>query len=73
MLALMAMSALSFAGFSALVSIVPLWAVRGGSDEVGAGLVNAVMMAATVAVQTTVPAALRRLGWRVTLLAGVVL
>lgn len=71
--ALMVMSALSFAGFSALVSIVPLWAVRGGADEVGAGLVNAVMMAATVAVQTTVPAALRRFGWRVTLLAGVVL
>lgn len=72
-LALMVMSALSFAGFSALVSIVPLWAVRGGADEVGAGLVNAVMMAATVAVQTTVPSALRRLGWRVTLSAGVVL
>lgn len=72
-LALMVMSAFSFAGFSALVAIVPLWAVRGGADEVGAGLVNAVMMAATVAVQTTVPAALRRFGWRVTLLAGVVL
>lgn len=71
--ALMVMSAFSFAGFSALVAIVPLWAVRGGADEVGAGLVNAVMMAATVAVQTTVPAALRRFGWRVTLLAGVVL
>lgn len=72
-LALMAMSALSFAGFGALVSTVPLWAVRGGADEVGAGLVNAVMMAATVAVQTTVPAALRRFGWTPTLLAGVVL
>lgn len=72
-LALMAMSALSFAGFSALVSTVPLWAVRGGGDEVGAGLVNAVMMAATVAVQMTVPAALRRFGWRATLLAGAVL
>lgn len=73
MAALMVMSALSFAGFSALVSTVPLWAVRGGADEVGAGLVNAVMMAATVAVQTTVPAALRRFGWRATLLAGGVL
>ena len=72
-LALMVMSAVSFAGFSALVSTVPLWAVRGGADEVGAGLVNAVMMAATVAVQTTVPAALGRFGWRVTLSAGVVL
>ncbi len=71
--ALMAMSALSFAGFSALVSTVPLWAVRGGADEVGAGLINAVMMAATVAVQTTVPAALRRFGWRITLSAGTML
>ncbi len=69
----MVMSGLSFAGFSALVAIVPLWAVRGGADEVGAGLVNAVMMAATVAVQTTVPAALRRFGWRVTLSTGVAL
>lgn len=69
----MSMSALGFAGFGALVSTVPLWAVRGGADEVGGGLVNAVMMAATVAVQTTVPAALRRFGWTPTLLAGVVL
>ncbi|WP_160173256.1 MFS transporter [Microbacterium sp. CH12i] len=72
-LALMAMSALGFAGFGALVSTVPLWAARGGADEIGGGLVNAVMMAATVAVQTTVPAALRRFGWTPTLLAGVVL
>ncbi|MDQ0643880.1 MFS transporter [Microbacterium murale] len=72
-MALMSMSALCFAGFGALVSTVPLWAVRGGADEVGGGLVNAVMMAATVAVQTTVPAALRRFGWTPTLLAGVVL
>lgn len=73
MLALMVMSALGFAGFAALVSVVPLWAVRGGADEVGAGLVTTIMMAATVAVQTTVPAALRHFGWRVTLLAGLVL
>lgn len=72
-IALMSMSALGFAGFGALVSTVPLWAVRGGADEVGGGLVNAVMMAATVAVQTTVPAALRRFGWTPTLVAGVAL
>ncbi len=72
-LALMSMSALGFAGFGALVSTVPLWAVHGGADEVGGGLVNAVMMAATVAVQTTVPAALRRFGWTTTLVTGVAL
>lgn len=72
-IALMSMSALGFAGFGALVSTVPLSAVRGGADEVGGGLVNAVMMAATVAVQTTVPAALRRFGWTPTLVAGVAL
>ncbi|MDP3951496.1 MFS transporter [Microbacterium sp.] len=72
-LALMSMSALGFAGFGALVSTVPLWAVQGGADEVGGGLVNAVMMAATVAVQTTVPAALRRFGWTPTLVTGVAL
>ena len=71
--ALVLMSLLSFAGYALLLPTAPLWATHGGADEAGAGLVNAVLMLATVAFQTTVPWALRRLGWRTTLVAGVLL
>ncbi|MBD5785706.1 MFS transporter [Cellulosimicrobium terreum] len=70
---LIAMSAFGFAGYSLLLPAAPLWAVRGGADEAGAGLVNAVLMLATVLTQTTVPAALRRFGWRRTMAVGVLL
>ncbi|MFE7505797.1 MFS transporter [Promicromonospora sp. NPDC057488] len=71
--ALVWMSLFGFAGYALLLPTAPLWATHGGADEAGAGLVNAVLMAATVAFQTTVPWALRRLGWRSTLVAGVLL
>jgi MFS family permease len=67
------MSALGFSGYALLLPSVPLWAVRGGADEGGAGLINAVLMLATVLTQTTVPAALQRIGWRPTMVAGVLL
>ncbi|MFC8598963.1 MFS transporter [Isoptericola sp. NPDC057191] len=70
---LLAMSALGFSGYALLLPSVPLWAVRGGAGEGGAGLVNAVLMLATVLTQTTVPWLLRRVGWRPTMVAGVVL
>lgn len=71
--ALLGVSLLGFAGYALLLPTAPLWAIRGGADEGGAGLVNAVLMLATVAFQTTVPWALRRWGWRTTLVAGVLL
>ncbi|HWL60420.1 MAG TPA: MFS transporter [Microbacteriaceae bacterium] len=71
--ALLVMTALGFAGFALLLPTAPLWARHGGADEGGAGLVNAVLLIATVLVQTAVPWALRTLGWRVVLTAGVVL
>ena len=71
--ALVWMSLFGFAGYALLLPTAPLWATHGGADEGGAGLVNAVLMLATVAFQTTVPWALRRLGWRTTLVAGVLL
>jgi MFS family permease len=71
--ALLWMSLFGFAGYALLLPTAPLWATRGGADEGGAGLVNAVLMLATVAVQTTVPWSLRRWGWRVTLIIGVLL
>jgi MFS family permease len=73
MRALVWMSVLGFAGYALLLPTAPLWATHGGADEGGAGLVNAVLMLATVAVQTTVPWALRRWGWRTTLVVGVLL
>ncbi|MFJ3408116.1 MFS transporter [Promicromonospora sp. NPDC090134] len=71
--ALVWMSLFGFAGYALLLPTAPLWATHGGADEGGAGLVNAVLMLATVTFQTTVPWALRRLGWRTTLVAGVLL
>ncbi|GAA1723665.1 MFS transporter [Isoptericola hypogeus] len=70
---LLAMSALGFSGYALLLPTAPLWAVRGGAGESGAGLVNAVLMLATVLTQTTVPWLLRRVGWRLTMVAGVLL
>jgi len=73
MRALLGVSLLGFAGYALLLPTAPLWATHGGADEGGAGLVNAVLMLATVAVQTTVPWSLRRWGWRTTLVIGVLL
>ncbi|MFE6968049.1 MFS transporter [Isoptericola sp. NPDC057653] len=70
---LLAMSALGFSGYALLLPAAPLWAVRGGATEGGAGLVNAVLMLATVLTQTTVPWLLHRVGWRLTMVVGVVL
>lgn len=71
--ALVCLSLLGFAGYALLLPTAPLLAVRGGADEGGAGLVNAVLMLSTVLCQTAVPWSLRRLGWRTTLTAGVLL
>ena len=73
MSALLWMTGLGFAGFALLLPTAPLWARHGGADEGGAGLVNAVLLFATVLGQTVVPWALRTFGWRVVLTAGVVL
>mgnify|MGYP005810701379 CR=1 FL=1 len=49
--ALLVLTASGFAGFSALLPVVPLWAVDGGANEAGAGLVNGVLLLATVLTQ----------------------
>ena len=33
-----------FAGFALLVPVAPLWVIRGGSDDLGAGLVTGVLL-----------------------------
>ena len=70
---LLATTLAGFAGFAVLLPIAPLWAVHGGADEGGAGLVNGVLLLVTVLTQLTVPATLRRFGWGATLATGVAL
>jgi MFS family permease len=60
--ALLVVTCTGFSGYAALLAVAPLWAVRGGADEVGAGLVNAVLLLSTVAAQPFVPWALARFG-----------
>jgi MFS family permease len=71
--ALGAMTVTGFAGFAALLPVAPLWAVNGGADEAGAGLVNGVLLLFTVLTQLFVPGALRRFGWAPVLVTGMVL
>ncbi|MFD0542872.1 MFS transporter [Streptomyces mexicanus] len=47
-----------------------LWALDGGADELGAGLVNTVLMLFTVIAQLSMGTVLARLGWSRTLAVG---
>lgn len=67
---LVAMTTLAFSGYAALLPVAPLWAAEGGADSSGVGLVNGVLMLATVVTQMLVPASLRRFGWEPVLVAG---
>lgn len=68
--ALLALTALSFTGYAALLPVAPLWAVAGGADVVEAGLVNGVLLLATIITQIMVPRLLSLIGWRWTLIGG---
>lgn len=70
---LLAAAALGFTGFALLLPVAPMWAVRIGADNLGAGLVNAVLMLCTVIAQLLVGRVVRRAGWRVTFALGLVL
>jgi MFS family permease len=70
---LLTMTVFGFSGYAALLAVAPLWAVHGGADTVGAGLVNGVLMLFTVLTQLFVPRALRRFGWAPVLVAGMLL
>ncbi|SDS34088.1 MFS transporter [Microlunatus soli] len=72
MRSLAVVSLLGFGGFDSLISVVPLWVVRGGANETGAGLVTTVMLLATVLTQTFVPRMLGRFGLSVVLSAGLI-
>lgn len=71
--ALLLLTVTGFSGYAALLTAAPLWAVHGGADEAGSGLVNGVLLIATVLTQFLVPAALRRWGWAPVMVTGMVL
>ena len=56
------LTAAGFAGFAVLLPVAPLWAVQGGADEAGSGLVNGVLMLTTILTQGFVPRLVRRFG-----------
>ncbi|WP_214371287.1 MFS transporter [Pseudonocardia sp. H11422] len=70
---MLAATVFGFAGYALLLPVVPLWAARGGSGELGAGATTGVLMLATVATQLGVPWLLARWGYRFVLGAGMVL
>lgn len=73
MLALAWASMAGFSGYAALLPVAPLWVVHGGADAAGAGLVNFVLLLATVITQFGTPALVRRIGWGHALAASMVL
>ena len=73
MLALALMSMFGFSGYAALLAVAPLWVVRGGSSPAGAGLVNGVLLTATVVTQLAVPRALATWGTGRVLVTGLLL
>lgn len=73
MAALMLLTLCGFGGFSALISVVPLYAVRGGATEAGAGAITFLLLGATVGTQPFVPRLLARFGHGVMLTVAMVL
>lgn len=68
--ALVAVSLTGFSGYAALIAVAPAWVVHGGGSEAGAGLVNGVLLAATVVTQFFVPRMLRTFGTGPTVVAS---
>jgi MFS family permease len=71
--ALLILTAAGFAGYAVLLPVAPLWAVRGGADEAGSGLVNGVLLFVTILTQGFVPRLLRRFGAAFVLSVGLAL
>ncbi|WP_232331527.1 MFS transporter [Agromyces laixinhei] len=71
--ALLILTAAGFAGYAVLLPVAPLWAVHGGADEAGSGLVNGVLLFVTILTQGFVPRLLRRFGAALVLGVGLAL
>lgn len=70
--ALLLLTAAGFSGYSALVPVAPMWAIHGGANEAGAGLVNGILLFATILTQPFVPWLLRRFGTGRVIAAGLI-
>ena len=70
MQALVGVTALGFASYCLTLASLPTYAVLGGASEATAGLVTAVFLLVTIAVQGTVPALSARFGQARVLAAG---
>ena len=73
MVDLAVLSVFGFSGYAALLATAPMWAVSGGATAAGAGLVNGVLLAATVLAQLAVPRAIAGWGTGRVLVAGLLL
>lgn len=71
--ALLIVSLTGFAGFASLLPVAPLWAVHGGANEAGSGLVNSFLLGSTIVTQLLVSSALKRFGWGPVLMVGMTL
>lgn len=70
---MLGLSVLAFGGYSLLLSVVPLWAARGGAGAAGSGASTGVFMLLTVLTQLVVPWLLNRVGHRWVLVVGMAL
>jgi predicted MFS family arabinose efflux permease len=70
MRALVGVTVLGFASYCLTLASLPAYAVRGGAGESTAGVVTAVFLGVTIAVQTVVPALTNRFGVGPVLVAG---
>jgi predicted MFS family arabinose efflux permease len=72
MQALVGVTTLGFASYCLTLASLPAYAVAGGAAESTAGVVTAVFLVVTIAVQLTIPALTRRFGLGPVLAAGLV-
>jgi predicted MFS family arabinose efflux permease len=70
MQALAGVTTLGFASFCLTLASLPVYAVRGGAEESTAGIVTAVFLGVTIAVQSAIPALTARFGVGAVLVAG---
>lgn len=63
----------TFFGYTLLLPVVPLWAIKQGGSEFVAGAVTGVFMASTVLTQLTVPKLVRHRGYRPVIVTGAIL
>ena len=72
MQALIGVTFLGFASYCLTLASLPVYAVQGGADESTAGVVTAVFLVCTIAVQATIPALTARFGVGPVLVVGLV-